>query len=75
MLDMEQSQRRDIDEMMSNTITLEMDTGNTADNPYVVAPTTFIGNNWFTQGTNVVKLNVAEWDSIVFTHNALSRLS
>ena len=74
-LNVDQSQRRDIDEVQNDRLTLGLDEENLADNPYVFEPTNFIGNNWFKQGNNIVKLNLTENDSIVFTSNALSKLS
>ena len=45
------------------------------ESPYIVVPTSFQGNNWFRQGDNIVKLNLAEQDSIIFKSDKLSNLS
>ena len=74
-LDMDQSQRRDIDEISSDRVTLAIDNESVTESPYGVVPTVFVGNNWFKQGDNIVKLNIAEQDSIVFKSDALSNLS
>lgn len=75
MLNVDQSQRRDIDVTLDNRLTLNIDEGNIEDNPFVYAPDTFIGNNWFRQGNNIVKLNLAEQDSLIFIGTVLSKLS
>ena len=75
MLNVDQSQRRDIDVTLDNRLTLNIDEGNIEDNPYVYAPDTFIGNNWFKQGSNIVKLNLAEQDSLIFIGKVLTKLS
>ena len=75
MLNVDQAQRRDIDNTMDNRLTLSIDEANIEDNPYAFAPEDFIGNNWFRQGNNIVKLNLAEQDSLVFIGGALSKLS
>lgn len=74
-LNMDQSQRRDIDEVTNNRITLAVDSENVTVSPYVFVPTSFVGNNWFKQGDDFVKLNLAEQDNIVFTVSALCNLS
>ena len=71
---MEQSQRRDIDEVQNDRISLVIDKENITESPYLFSPTIFIGNNWFKQGSNIVKLNLAEQDSIVFSSGALTNL-
>ena len=73
-LNVDQSQRRDIDEITDNRITLAIDEENISDNPYIFQPTSFIGNNWFMQGSNFVKLNLTENDSLVFVGGALNNL-
>ena len=73
-LNVDQSQRRDIDEVQNDRLTLAIDEENLADNPYIFEPSKFVGNNWFKQGNNFVKLNLTENDSIIFTSNALSKL-
>ena len=75
MLNVDQSQRRDIDVTLDNRLTLNIDKGNIEDNPYVYVPDTFIGNNWFKQGNNIVKLNLAEQDSLIFIGKVLTKLS
>jgi len=75
MLNVDQSQRRDIDVTMDNRLTLSIDKANIEDNPYVYVPDTFIGNNWFKQGNNIVKLNLAEQDSLIFIGKVLTKLS
>ena len=72
-LEMDQAQRRDIDSALER-VSLGIDVENTADNPYVFEPTTFTGNNWFRQGSNIVKLNVTEQDSLVFLSAPLTNL-
>ena len=71
---MDQSQRKDIDEVQNDRISLVIDKENITESPYLFSPTTFIGNNWFKQGSNIVKLNLAEQDSIVFSSDALTNL-
>ena len=75
MLNVDQSQRRDIDNTLDNRLTLAIDKANIEDNPYPFAPEKFIGNNWFKQGSNIVKLNLAEQDSLIFIAEGLSNLS
>ena len=75
MMDMEQSQRRDIDITLEDRVDLALDGENLADNPYVFEAVTFIGNNWFKQNDKFVKLNLAEQDSIVFVSSPLVKLS
>lgn len=74
MLNVDQSQRRDIDVTLDDRLTLAIDEENIADNPYIFEPTVFQGNNWFKQGNNIVKLNLAEQDSIVFVSAPLVKL-
>ena len=74
-LNVDQSQRRDIDEVQNDRLTLAIDEENLADNPYVFEPTSFVGNNWFKQGNNIVKLNLTERDSIIFVSKALDTLA
>lgn len=74
MLNVDQSQRRDIDTTLDDRLTLAIDEENIADNPYIFEPTSFVGNNWFKQGSNIVKLNLAEQDSIVFVSAPLVKL-
>lgn len=73
-LDMERSQRRDIDAALDR-ITLSLDDENIAKSPYSYNPSAFVGNNWFVQSEKIVKLNLAEQDSIVFIGEALGNLS
>lgn len=73
-LDMDQAQRRDIDTTLNDRLTLAIDEENITDSPYVFSPANFIGNNWFKQGNNIVKLNLAEQDSIVFLSAPLDNL-
>ena len=75
MLNMDQAQRRDIDITLDDRLTLAIDEENIADNPYIFEPTSFVGNNWFKQGNNIVKLNLAEQDSIVFVSAPLVKLA
>ena len=75
MLNVDQSQRKDIDVTLDNRLTLNIDKANIEDNPYVYVPDTFIGNNWFKQGNNIVKLNLAEQDSLIFIGKVLTKLS
>ena len=72
---MDQAQRRDIDITLDDRLTLEIDEENIADNPYIFEPVSFVGNNWFKQGSNIVKLNLAEQDSIVFVSAPLVKLA
>ena len=74
MLNVDQSQRRDIDTTLDDRLTLSIDEENIADNPYIFEPTSFVGNNWFKQGSNIVKLNLVEQDSIVFVSAPLVKL-
>lgn len=74
MLNVDQSQRRDIDTTLDDRLTLAIDEENIADNPYIFEPTSFVGNNWFKQGSNIVKLNLVEQDSIVFVSAPLVKL-
>lgn len=74
MLNVDQSQRRDIDTTLDDRLTLAIDEENIADNPYVFEPTSFQGNNWFKQGSNIVKLNLAEQDSLIFLSSPLVKL-
>lgn len=74
MLNVDQSQRRDIDTTLDDRLTLAIDEENIADNPYVFEPTVFQGNNWFKQGNNIVKLNLAEQDSLIFLSSPLVKL-
>ena len=53
---MDQAQRRDIDITLDDRLTLAIDEENIADNPYIFEPVSFVGNNWFKQGSNIVKL-------------------
>ncbi len=73
-LEMDQAQRRDIDTTLNDRLTLAIDEENITDSPYVFSPVNFIGNNWFKQGNNIVKLNLAEQDSIVFLSAPLDTL-
>ena len=72
---MDQAQRRDIDTTLDDRLTLAIDEENIADNPYIFEPSSFIGNNWFKQSSNIVKLNLAEQDSIVFVSAPLVKLA
>ena len=72
---MNQSQRRDIDLTLEDRVDLVLDDENLADNPFVFEPSDFVGNNWFKQVSNIVKLNLAEQDSIVFLSAPLTKLS
>ena len=72
---MDQTQRRDIDTTLKDRLTLAIDEENIADNPYIFEPTSFVGNNWFKQGSNIVKLNLTEQDSIVFVSAPLVKLA
>ena len=74
MLNVDQSQRRDIDTTLDDRLTLAIDEENIADNPYIFEPTSFVGNNWFKQGNNIVKLNLAEQDSLIFLSSPLVKL-
>ena len=74
MLNMDQTQRRDIDTTLDDRLTLAIDEENIADNPYIFEPTSFVGNNWFKQGNNIVKLNLAEQDSLIFLSSPLVKL-
>ena len=74
MLNVDQSQRRDIDTTLDDRLTLAIDEENIADNPYIFEPTVFQGNNWFKQGSNIVKLNLAEQDSLIFLSSPLTKL-
>ena len=74
MLNVDQSQRRDIDTTLDDRLTLAIDEENIADNPYIFEPTKLVGNNWFKQGSNIVKLNLVEQDSIVFVSAPLVKL-
>ena len=75
MLNMDQTQRRDIDTTLDDRLTLAIDEENIADNPYIFEPTVFQGNNWFKQGNNIVKLNLAEQDSLIFLSSPLVKLA
>jgi len=75
MLNVDQSQRRDIDTTLDDRLTLAIDEENIADNPYIFEPTSFVGNNWFKQGSNIVKLNLAEQDSLIFLSSPLVKLA
>lgn len=74
MLNVDQSQRRDIDTTLDDRLTLAIDEENIADNPYIFEPSSFVGNNWFKQGNNIVKLNLAEQDSLIFLSSPLVKL-
>ena len=74
MLNVDQSQRRDIDTTLDDRLTLAIDEENIADNPYIFEPSSFVGNNWFKQGNNIVKLNLAEQDSLIFLSSPLTKL-
>lgn len=74
MLDMEQSQRRDIDLTLTDRITLGVDEENVTHSPYVLPYDNFKGNNWFLQGTKFVKLNLIEKDKISFVTPPLTNL-
>lgn len=74
MLNMDQTQRRDIDTTLGDRLTLAIDEENIADNPYIFEPSSFVGNNWFKQGNNIVKLNLAEQDSLIFLSSPLTKL-
>lgn len=71
---MDQTQRKDIDTTLDDRLTLAIDEENIADNPYIFEPTSFVGNNWFKQGSNIVKLNLAEQDSLIFLSSPLVKL-
>ena len=71
---MDQTQRRDIDTTLDDRLTLAIDEENIADNPYIFEPSSFVGNNWFKQGSNIVKLNLAEQDSLIFLSSPLVKL-
>lgn len=71
---MDQAQRRDIDTTLDDRLTLAIDEENIADNPYIFEPSSFVGNNWFKQGSNIVKLNLAEQDSLIFLSSPLVKL-
>lgn len=73
-MDMDRTQRRDIDITLGDRITLALDSENIATSPYSIQPSNFFGNNWFLQGQNIVKLNLVEQDTIVFTCDAISNL-
>ena len=75
MLNVDQSQRRDIDTTLDDRLTLAIDEENIADNPYIFEPSVFQGNNWFKQGNNIVKLNLAEQDSLIFLSSPLVKLA
>lgn len=72
---MDQTQRRDIDTTLEDRLTLAIDEENIADNPYIFEPSSFVGNNWFKQGNNIVKLNLAEQDSLIFLSAPLTKLA
>lgn len=72
---MDQTQRRDIDTTLDDRLTLAIDEENIGDNPYIFEPTVFQGNNWFKQGNNIVKLNLAEQDSLIFLSSPLVKLA
>lgn len=74
MLNMDQTQRRDIDTTLDDRLTLAIDEENIADNPYIFEPSSFVGNNWFKQGNNIVKLNLVEQDSLIFLSSPLTKL-
>ena len=74
MLNMDQTQRRDIDTTLDDRLTLAIDEENIGDNPYIFEPSSFVGNNWFKQGNNIVKLNLAEQDSLIFLSSPLVKL-
>ena len=74
MLNVDQSQRRDIDVTLDDRLTLAIDEENIADNPYIFEPSSFVGNNWFKQGSNIVKLNLVEQDSLIFLSSPLVKL-
>ena len=73
-MDLEQSQRRDIDTTLSDRITLAIDEENDTESPYEFTPTEFVGNNWLKQSNSFVKLNLAEQDSIIFLSAPLDGL-
>ena len=67
-LDMEQSQRRDIDTSLNNRLSLDIDEENVTLSPYVLNITKYgKGNNWINGEGLVMKNNVSEEDSIKFT--------
>lgn len=74
-MDMDRSQRRDIDTTLGDRVSLVIDDESFIVSPYVFNPTVFMGNNWFLQSDKIVKLNLAEQDSIVFVCDALTNLS
>lgn len=74
-LDMDQAQRRDIDATLNDRLTLVIDEENVAHSPFVLEADKFVGNNWFRQGSRIVKLNVAEQDSVTFVCDAIGGLS
>ena len=73
-LDLDQSQRRDIDETLNDRLTLAIDEENIADNPYIFKPTSFTGINWYKQGDKIVKDNIVENDSLSFSVSAIESL-
>lgn len=74
-LDMDQAQRRDIDATLNDRLTLMIDEENITHSPFVFDVEKFVGNNWFRQESKIVKLNIAEQDSLIFVCDAVSRLS
>ena len=75
-MDLEQSQRRDINTILSDKVGLGLDEENVASSPFVVnLCDCWRGNNWFVQSSKIVKLNITENDSIVFEHKPITSMA
>lgn len=74
-MDLEQSQRRDINTTLNDRITLDIDGEVISSSPFVVDLEEYTGNNWFNQSNKIVKLNLTERDSIVFNNEPIPTMA
>ena len=75
-MDLEQSQRRDINAILGDKVGLGLDEENVTSSPFLVNLCDgWRGNNWFVQSSKIVKLNITENDSIVFEHKPITSMA
>lgn len=75
-MEIDRLQRRDIDDVSNNMITLNIDEINTAESPYVHEDAdSFSGNNWIHVEGAYVKYNLAEDDYLTFLYSPINVLS
>lgn len=75
-MDIDRKQRTDIDTVTNDRLTLTIDESNIEDNPYVHETIKGMeGNNWVKEGTEYVKYNLVEDDSLILTYDPITKLS